>query len=101
MHLTLVGARFRPIASRECLANLSDGEDVLLVRDPANTYDVHAVQIHAVDSAGETHFIGFVAKEEAKLISAELDEAGGKASATVIDRPDHLSAILEYESAVS
>lgn len=96
MQLTLVGARFRPIEAREALADLGQGDEVLLIRDPSNPYDANAVQVW---TSNEVHFIGFVAKAEAAEIAATLDENDGRGDAVITDKPDRLSAILQYDQA--
>ena len=96
MDLTLVGASFRPKDAKEVLASLTEGDIVQLVCEPDNKYDPNAIQIHYDD-----HFIGFVAKHEAAVIAADMDEAladypGEEFTATVTAKPSRYSAVLEY-----
>lgn len=69
---TLRGVSFRGTVAKAIVANLEEGDELLLIAEPENPYDVNAVRV--VDPATGEH-LGYVAKEEATSYAEQFAAA--------------------------
>lgn len=61
-------------------ADTRAGQQALLVREPDNKHDPHAVAVHALDKSGEQVQVGYVNKGLARRLAKQLD-AGASVAA--------------------
>jgi HIRAN domain len=66
----LRGMNFRPIEAQAIVMALEEGDPLLLDREPENPYDPNAIKV--LDPA-TGHHLGYVAKEVAVDLAAEMD----------------------------
>lgn len=67
----LRGLSFRPIEAKAIAAQLSEGEPVLLEREPGNAFDPNAIMVLDRD---HLNHLGYVAKEVAVELAPLMDE---------------------------
>lgn len=90
----LRGVNFCPASAKEIVKSLEIGDELTLVRDPTNPYDDNAIKVIHDESE---EFIGFVAKEDAILLAAQMDE-GQEFNCSVESRTGTLGLLLSIES---
>jgi len=87
--VTMVGATFRPAASKEVLKQLKIGDKLELRADPNNEYDSTAVACYYAH-----HHLGFIPKESNSALFAVLMD-GAEISAEIIAWENTLKPVLE------
>lgn len=74
---TIVGMQHRK--SEAFVADLKDGESIILRREGTNKYDENAVQVHA-----RGQFVGYIKKAENAELAKVMDMAGVDVPATFV-----------------
>ena len=73
--MAVAGVSYR----QDVVADCWEGDEVRLIRDPANKYDKNAIKVHS--SMGH---IGFIPREETEGLAPFID-GGGKAEAYIAE----------------
>ena len=73
MQFNLVGLKFRPAPAKKAFQLLSAGDEVELIREPHNAFDLNAIQVSTADG----YHIGYVPAPVAADLAPILDEMEG------------------------
>lgn len=86
----LAGLSFRPAEVKEIVRKLDVGQELILERDPENSFDENAIKVLVRDTtiSDDLVFIGFVEKLANPAIAADMDE-GMTATATIRSTIDY------------
>jgi hypothetical protein len=91
----IVGTKFRGPAAVEAIAQMREGDEVRLVREPENKYDTWAVACHYLGL-----HVGYVPKQANPKIAAALD-AGLTVTAIVREPPRIRAGRVDEEPALT